>query len=109
MNFFKKLFNIPIREDEEIHKQEVNLSLDDLFVHNFTKKGGKFLYCEKKQEVLENFKKILTENSWKEVCLLDENLFSFLKSKTFDEIKSYFDSTIALVLPFVKIFSSFFR
>ena len=81
MNFFKKLFNIPIREDEEIHKQEVNLSLDDLFVHNFTKKGGKFLYCEKKQEVLENFKKILTENSWKEVCLLDENLFSFLKNQ----------------------------
>ena len=93
MNFSKKLFNIPIREDEEIHKQEVNLSLDDLFVHNFTKKGGKFLYCEKKQEVLENFKKILTENSWKEVCLLDENLFSFLKNQDAKALKNFKEDT----------------
>ncbi len=77
MNLFKKLFNIPIRESKEIHKQEVKLSLDDLFVHNFMKKGGKFLYCEKKQEVIENFDKILLENNWKEVGLLDDKLTSF--------------------------------
>ena len=50
MNFFKKLFNTPSQEDNEIKKQEVELSLDDLFVHNFLKKGGKFLYCIKKEE-----------------------------------------------------------
>ena len=77
MNLFKKLFNIPIRESKEIHKQEVKLSLDDLFVHNFMKKGGKFLYCEKKQEVIENFDKILLENNWQEVGLLDDKLTSF--------------------------------
>ena len=43
MNFLKKLFNLPIKEDIEIQRQEVDLSLDDLFVHNFIEKGGKFL------------------------------------------------------------------
>jgi L-lactate utilization protein LutC len=77
MNFFKKLFSDPKKESEEIQKQEVVLSLDDLFVHNFIKKGGKFLYCLKKQEVIENFKKILSENNWKEILLLDAKLASF--------------------------------
>ena len=38
MNFFRKLFNLPSYDTKEIEKQEVNLSLDDLFVHNFLEK-----------------------------------------------------------------------
>jgi L-lactate utilization protein LutC len=82
MNFFKKLFKIPLKEDKEIQKQEVALSLDDLFVHNFIEKGGKFLYCLKKQEVIENLKNILSENNWKEILLLDNQLSSFYKNTT---------------------------
>ena len=93
MNFFKKLFNIPIKEDEEIDKQEIKLSLDDLFVYNFTEKGGKFLYCVKKQEVLENYKKILIENNWKEVGLLDNKLTSFLDNKAARALKPYKEDT----------------
>ena len=78
MNFLKKLFNIPIKEDKEIQKQEVDLSLDDLFVHNFVEKGGKFLYCIKKTEVSENLKNILKENSWDEITLLNDGLSSHL-------------------------------
>jgi len=63
MNFFKKLFNIQDEKDKEIKSQELNLSLDDLFVHNFVKKGGKFLYCIKEQEVKENLINILKENN----------------------------------------------
>ena len=93
MNFFKKLFNIPIKEDKEIDKQEIKLSLDDLFVYNFTEKGGKFLYCVKKQEVLENYKKILIENNWKEVGLLDNKLTSFLDNKAARALKPYKEDT----------------
>lgn len=85
MNFFKKLFNRPIKEDKEIRKHEVELSLDDLFVHNFLEKGGKFLYCLKKEEVTANLKKIFSENNWQEILLLDEGLASFLMKK---EIKT---------------------
>jgi len=81
MNFFKKLFNIPNKEDEEIQKQEVDLSLDDLFVHNFVEKGGKFLYCIKKSEVSTNLKFILQENNWKQITLLDKDLSTYFNKK----------------------------
>ena len=81
MNFFKKLLNIPKKEDKEVQKQEVELSLDDLFVHNFVEKGGKFLYCIKNKEVTENLKNILQENNWKELTLLDTALSSLFKKK----------------------------
>ena len=59
MNFLKRLFNIQIHEDTEIEKQDVKLSLDDSFVHNFVKKGGKFLYCLNGEEVIDNLKKVV--------------------------------------------------
>ena len=93
MNFFKKLFNIPIKEDKEIQKQEVDLSLDDLFVHNFVEKGGKFLYCLKKEEVAENLKNILKENDWNQLTLLDNDLAAFFNKKEV-EIASNFNSSI---------------
>lgn len=49
MNFFKKLFNIQDKEVEEIQDQKVDLSLDDLFVHNFLEKGGKFCTVSRKK------------------------------------------------------------
>jgi hypothetical protein len=93
MNFFKKLFNLSETEDTEIQKQEVKLSLDDLFVHNFLKKGGKFLYCLEKQEVFDNFKKILSENDWNEVYLLDGKLTSLLHRSGAKEVNKFTDAT----------------
>lgn len=81
MNFFKKLFNIPEKESKEIQNQEVKLSLDDSFVHYFVEKGGKFLYCLKEQELIENLYKILEENSWNTVFLLDAKLKKYLPAK----------------------------
>ena len=81
MNFLKKLFNIQSQEDKEIKSQEVNLSLDDLFVHNFLNKGGKFLYCTKQAEIKENVSRILLENNWQSLHLLDASLQQFI-SKT---------------------------
>lgn len=93
MNFFKKLFNIPIKEDKEIQKQEVELSLDDLFVHNFVEKGGKFLYCLKNAEVLENLKNILKENNWDEITLLNKDLSPHFNKKEV-KINKDFASTV---------------
>lgn len=93
MNFFKKLFNIPIKEDKEIQQQEVKLSLDDLFVHNFVEKGGKFLYCIKKEEIVENLEKVLSENNWKEIHLLNPSLAPLLKKNNVKSIKNFSKST----------------
>ncbi len=93
MNFFKKFFNIPVKEDNDIQKQEVNLSLDDLFVHNFVEKGGKFLYCLNKQEVISNFKKVLTENNWKDIFLLEDRLSLFFKKKEINSVSNFNENT----------------
>jgi L-lactate utilization protein LutC len=81
MSFFKKLFNIPTKEKKEVQKQEVTLSIDDLFVHNFVEKGGKFLYSSNTLEVTDNLKNILKENNWKQLTLLDTKLSAFINEK----------------------------
>lgn len=68
MNFFKKLFKTSDKtlssEEETTNKEPVVSSLDDLFVQNFINKGGKFLYCLNKQEVVSTLKQISLENNW---------------------------------------------
>lgn len=39
--------------------------IDELFMMNFKKNGGKFIYCENKTELLNYFDHILNENDWK--------------------------------------------
>ena len=98
MSFFRKFFGstIPPSDDEkervqELHKPSPNINspLDEQFVHNFKKNGGKFLYCENVKEVKEQFENILEENDWFEseaLCyeaklftMLDENKILYIK------------------------------
>jgi len=95
MNYLKKLFKRSQKEDKEIQKQEVSLSLDDLFVHNFIKKGGKFLYCLEKEEIFENIKNILLENSWNRLVVTDSKLPPFL-----DEKEVFIDENHKKSIPF---------
>ena len=82
MSFFKKVFKLSKETPEEksAKQQEVNLSLDDSFVHYFLEKGGKFLYCTKKEEVEFHLKNIIKENNWKELVCLDKKLNKFTKN-----------------------------
>ena len=82
MNFLKKLLYRQSFEDEQTINKEVSLSLDDLFVHNFLSKGGKFLYCSNTEEVISNLKSILVENNWEQLRLLDPSLLEYLDKET---------------------------
>ncbi|OXA87678.1 lactate utilization protein B/C [Flavobacterium hercynium] len=90
MNFFKKIFGSSDTSSEEEHESEYgggntnphsHLSVDEQFIFNFRKNGGKFLYCENKQEVAEQFENILEENDWfeNEVLCYEPGLFSLLE------------------------------
>jgi len=89
MNFFKKIFGSGESASDEEHESEYagtsapnsHLSLDEQFIFNFKKNGGKFLYCENKQEVAEQFENILEENDWfeREVLCYEPALFSLLE------------------------------
>ena len=95
MKYLKKLFNISNKEAKEVQKQEVDLSLDDLFVYNFIKKGGKFLYCLEKDEIFENVKNILLENNWKSLLVTNSKLITFLNEK-----EIYIDQNHKKSIPF---------
>ena len=55
MNFLKNLF-----KKKDIPKQ-TKISIDELFARNFTKKGGKFIYCTSDIEVQDTFRQIVKE------------------------------------------------
>ena len=50
--------------------------IEILFAKNFTKKGGRFIFCETASELNNNFNNILDENKWteKNIFCNDENL-----------------------------------
>jgi L-lactate utilization protein LutC len=82
MSFFKKLFNKPQKKDfkEEQPLEVKNHSLDEIFVQNFIKNSGKFLYCTSLQEVISNIKNIIEENSWTKITCNDIDLIKLTKS-----------------------------
>lgn len=89
MSFFKKLFGKTSSKEQEAIKQEVHLSLDDAFVHNFIKKGGKFLYCISTDEVISNLQHILNENKWEKITSTDKTLKKYLKDSKIKVVSDF--------------------
>ncbi|RTY68255.1 lactate utilization protein B/C [Flavobacterium sp. GSP27] len=88
MSLFRKIFgsiNPASEEDKESEFSKTNadstISIDEKFISNFKKNGGKFLYCENPEEVKEHFENILEENDWfeSEVLCYEPELFSMLE------------------------------
>ncbi|MBT8266050.1 MAG: lactate utilization protein [Bacteroidia bacterium] len=88
MSLFRKIFGPKsddsherIKSDERSkYMPEISLPIDERFTINFKGNGGKFLYCENHQEVLENYMNILEENDWKDkmvVCFDDRLIEKF--------------------------------
>ena len=81
MSYFKKLFTSKkVLASKQNKKQNVSLALDDSFVHNFIKHGGKFLYCPKKEDVTKNIMHIADENNWATLSYINKDLNVFLTS-----------------------------
>ncbi|QIE60499.1 lactate utilization protein B/C [Rasiella rasia] len=84
MSLFKRLLKTTKQSaskkkvDHGKYYPEEKLPIDEKFTYNFNKNGGKFLYCENLEELLEVFDNILLENDWyeKEVFCINEQLTS---------------------------------
>jgi hypothetical protein len=94
MSFFKKLFNAPKQTEPEDESLDVqNLSLDQIFVQNFIKNNGKFLYCTSLQEVTQHLANIIQENSWESIICNDTDLMKLIKTvnvKTVEKLSNGF-------------------
>lgn len=66
----------PETSDRSKYMPDVKLPTDERFMLNFKNNGGKFLYCETNEEVMEVFDNILLENDWyeKDACCFDPKL-----------------------------------
>jgi len=70
MTFLKRLLGIQNKssEDENPEKSKYMPAekppSDELFMNNFIKNGGKFIYCEDKNELFDNLNLILNEQNW---------------------------------------------
>jgi len=82
MGIFKKLFKSHSSKEDKIEPDitDDNLSLDQVFVNNFIKNKGKFLYCTSLTEVIDNVKDILEENNWESLICTDNDLQKLLKN-----------------------------
>lgn len=80
MNFLKKIFSSTKKAEDEIepNEEQLNLPLDESFVHFFREKKGKFLYCTHQEEVNQNLTHILKENAWEEALCFDDDLDKML-------------------------------
>ncbi|QBN20145.1 lactate utilization protein B/C [Flavobacterium nackdongense] len=99
MSLFKKIFssiNPSSDEGNDIEKNKFSIQndapIEEKFIYNFNKNGGKFLYCENETELKDHFEHILEENDWFEgeaLCyepdllgMLEENKIKHHKTKT---------------------------
>ena len=91
--FIKSFFNKPPESNTSgsesgKYMPKIQDPIEERFTYNFTKNGGKFLYCEDKNECDEFFNKILEENNWKDVEILcyDDSLQNLFSKKSFDPV-----------------------
>ena len=87
MSLFRKIFGTSTdasakedKDQESSYLPEQTIPVDELFMLNFKKNGGKFLYCENIGEVREQFENILEENDWFEceAACFESKLFTML-------------------------------
>lgn len=97
MSLFSKFFgsNNPASDEDKDNEYskfapENDAPIEEQFIYNFKKNGGKFLYCENETEVKDHIEHILEENDWfeSEALCYEPTLFNIL-----EENKIIFDRT----------------
>ncbi|MGB5404114.1 LUD domain-containing protein [Robiginitalea sp.] len=74
MGFFDKLFGGGKKkkgsketvQTRGAHMPDLKIPVDEKFTIQFKKNGGKFIYCDTFEEVLEGLQNIITENHWEQ-------------------------------------------
>lgn len=88
MSLFRKFFGTSnsASDDEKDNEHskftpDIDAPLEEQFIYNFKKNGGKFLYCENETEVKDHLENILEENDWfeSEALCYESELFTLLE------------------------------
>lgn len=63
--------------DSEVKKEFEEL--DEEFVYNFTREGGKFMFCLSKRSLLLNLNRVLKDNNWDNVFINESDINDLLE------------------------------
>jgi len=106
MSIFKKLFKKDkdpsesgqTSSDRSKYMPEEKLPLDEQFIHNFTRQGGRFLYAVNEAEVQQHFEDILVEHDFFEtpVFCYDQQLSERFEDSNLNFNNSKNDSSFFL-------------
>jgi hypothetical protein len=72
------------------HMPDLKIPVDEKFTIQFKKNGGKFIYCDTFDEVLEAFSNIIVENGWQDIPFFSLN--SSLKQRFAGQDVRFVDS-----------------
>lgn len=100
MSFFKKIFTPRSVEKKDKSSEEVidkNLTLDQLFVSNFIKNEGRFLYCTSLEEATQHLKDIIEKHQWEKVICNDYDLLKMTKVVGLRSVPDFDNHTPAFV------------
>jgi len=84
--------------DSPVYKEIVE-NPDVNFAAEFTKAGGKFIYCEDQKELIGNLKAVYRENVWTEIVCLDAELQYYLNLAEIPfmtDVQSFHDMKIGI-------------
>ncbi|MES2838224.1 MAG: hypothetical protein V4667_11915 [Bacteroidota bacterium] len=70
-------FSEPVEPEEDC----TNDSTEVTFAKNFTKRGGKFVFCIDKDEFAELFRTLIVDKGWIKIHCMEENLKTFLSEQ----------------------------
>lgn len=65
-----------------------NLSPDELFAQNFIALGGKFVYCQNEQELLENIEALYEANKWTKLFCANERILTIAQNNKLDCVQA---------------------
>ena len=71
------------KADENLNQQiyaKDDVSAEETFATNFNALGGKFVYCDNEQQLLENLENLYQSSGWKQMLCADEKLLNTLKN-----------------------------
>lgn len=82
---------VPYPEAEKQRVSELfhyeNPAVEEMFADEFIKLGGRFVYCDNEQELLENIHALRHNRGWKEVLCAEPELMQIFQNNRLDFIK----------------------
>ena len=71
------------KENDDVYARS-GVAAEEVFAEEFIKLGGKFVFCENEQELLDNINILYENNGWKQLLCADERMLKIFHNRRVD-------------------------